>query len=134
MNTSPVNIELVRELPDKRAALRACVLYSGKQLKRVAYEIGVNDPGHLSKMLNVHADPRHFPPEKENLLMDVCGNEIPLLWSLVARGYPPPSALQDLIAENSRLKERLAGLQSELERMRAEQRQTINIFKNLEVR
>lgn len=134
MIVTPVNIDLVRELPDKRAALRACVLYSGKALKEIAFEIGVNDPGHLSKMLNVHADPRHFPPEKENILMDVCGNEIPLLWSLVARGYPPPSELQDLRTLNSQLQQQVAQLQAELDSMRSEQRLTFNIFKNVEVR
>jgi hypothetical protein len=134
MNVTPVNIELVRELPDKRAALRACVLYSGKALKEVAFEIGVKDPGHLSKMLNAHEDPRHFPPEKENILMDVCGNEIPLLWALIARGYPPPAHLEQLQAENAQLREKCARLQGELERMRQDQRQTFNIFKNLEVR
>lgn len=133
MNMTPVSIELVRELPDKRAALRACVLYSGKALKEVAFMIGVNDPGHLSKMLNLHADPRHFPPEKENILMDVCGNEIPLLWSLIARGYPPPSALQDLRELNAQLQLQVEQLKAELAAVRSEQKQTINIFKNLEV-
>ena len=135
MNSSPVSIELVRELPDKRAALRACALYSGKKLKEIAYEIGVNDPGHLSKMLNVHADPRHFPPEKENIFMDVCGNEIPLLWALMARGYSPPSAVQDYRDQNALLQAQVATLQAEVLRLQSEQRQVVqNIFKNFEVR
>lgn len=134
MNKTPITIELIRDLPDKRAALRACVLFSGKPLKQIAYEIGVNDPGHLSKMLNPHADPRHFPQEKENLLMDVCGNEVPLLWSLLKRGYEPPATLEQLRAENARLQQENARLQGELEQLRREQRTVANIFKTIEVR
>lgn len=134
MNGSSINIELVRELPDKRAALRTCALFSGKKLKQIAYEVGINDAGHLSKMLNVHADPRHFPPEKELIFMDVCGNEIPLLWTLLARGYEPPSAVRELHEQNAHLRAQIVRLQEEIGGFRSEQRQTINIFKNLEVR
>lgn len=134
MNISSVSVDLVRELPDKRAALRACVLYSGKALKEVAFEIGVNDPGHLSKMLNVQTDPRHFPPEKENILMDVCGNEIPLLWSLITRGYQPPAEVAGLQLENAQLREQINQLRADLDRCRQESRQTFNIFKNVELR
>jgi hypothetical protein len=134
MTRTVISMELITHLPDKRAALRACALYSGKQLKAIAYEVGINDPGHLSKMLNVHADPRHFPPEKENLFMDVCGNEIPLLWSLMSRGYSPPSALQELHAKNMQLQAEVDRLQAECARLRMEQGSMVNIFKNIEVR
>lgn len=133
MKNSPVSIDLIKELPDKRAALRTCALYSGKQLKQIAYEVGIKDPGHLSKMLNFHPDPRHFPPEKENLFMDVCGNEIPLLWSLLTRGYEPPATVDQLRMELLELREKNARLAAEVERLQRDQRQVVNIFKNLEV-
>lgn len=55
--------ELIAALPDLRSALRACLMFSGKQLKGVGFELGI-EASHLSKMFNTTDDPRHFPPEK----------------------------------------------------------------------
>jgi hypothetical protein len=114
---------IITELPDKRAALRATIMFSGKQLKAVAYDLGI-EQSHLSKMINPSDDPRHFPQEKENLLMDVCGNEILLRWALVSRGYPDLRLVQALEAENARLRE-------ELETVKNDRRVIMNVFKEV---
>jgi hypothetical protein len=122
--TRPVNEisnEIITELPDKRAALRATIMFSGKQLKAIAYEIGI-EQSHLSKMINPSDDPRHFPQEKENLLMDVCGNEVLLRWPLLSRGYPDLRRLLALEEENARLR-------AELETVRSDRKLIMNIFK-----
>jgi len=116
--------ELIAELPDLRAALRACLMFSGKQLKGVAFELGI-EGSHLSKMINTTEDPRHFPPEKINLMMDVCGNEIPLRWLMLRRSYPMPHAGQA---------DELARLRRENAELRAEARTIVNVFKTLEVK
>lgn len=121
---SRVSDELIAELPDLRAALRACQMFSGKQLKAVAFEVGI-EASHLSKMLNQTDDPRHFPPEKINLYMDVCGNEIPLRWQILKRGYP--------LAHAGELSE-LERLRRENAELRAEARTIVNVFKTLEVK
>lgn len=124
--TQPVNEisdEIITGLPDKRAALRATVMFSGKQLKAVAYEVGI-EQSHLSKMLNPSDDPRHFPQEKENLLMDVCGNEILLRWMNLSRGYPTPRQINDLEQDNARLR-------AELEVVKNDRRLVMNIFKEV---
>jgi hypothetical protein len=129
---SSITADFIRTLQDKRAALKACAMFSGKPLKVIAYELGI-DQGHLSKMLNSHDDPRHFPHEKENLLMDVCGNEIPLLWALLARGYQPPAEVEQLHRVNAQLQAENGQLREKVEELQREQRMTVNIFKNLEV-
>lgn len=123
MERTEVSDQLISELPDKRAALKACVMFSGKPLKAIAYELGIA-PDHLSKMLTPSPDPRHFPQEKENLLMDICGNEIPLRWALLKRGYASPRSVSALEKENQRLRK-------ELEEAKTDRRFVMNIFKSL---
>lgn len=123
MERTEVSDDLILQLSDKRAALRACVMFSGKPLKAVAFELGIS-ADHLSKMLNPSPDPRHFPQEKENLLMDVCGNEIPLRWALLKRGYASPRSVSALVAENERLR-------LELAQAKTDRKFVMNVFKSL---
>ena len=114
---------IITDLPDKRAALRATIMFSGRQLKAVAYDLGI-EQSHLSKMINPSDDPRHFPQEKENLLMDICGNEVLLRWALLSRGYPDLRLVLALEAENARLRE-------ELETVKNDRRVIMNVFKEV---
>lgn len=125
--------EAIKGLPDKQAALRTCALLSGKKLKTIAYEIEI-EASHLSKMLNPSDDPRHFPPNKENELMTLCGNEIPLAWAMLSRGYPSPRTAAELVRENAQLRARVDELVREVTALRGEQRLVMNVFKNMEVR
>lgn len=125
--------EVVKALPDKQSALRMCALLSGKKLKTLAYELEI-EASHLSKMLNPSDDPRHFPPNKENILMDLCGNELPLAWAMLSRGYPSPRTTAELVRENAALRARVDELVREVADLRGEQRLVMNVFKALEVR
>jgi transposase-like protein len=125
MTPNEISDEVVREFPDFRAAIRACLLFSGKQMKGVAFELGI-EPSHLSKMVNAGDEPRHFPPEKIPLLMSVCGNEIPLRWLSLSCGYPSPLRVSSLEAE-------LVRLRMENEQLRGESKVLINVFKSVEI-
>lgn len=120
-----VSDDVVKELPDLQAAIRACILFSGIGMKTIAIELGI-EQSHLSKMVNPSEDPRHFPPNKLPLLMDICGNDVPLRWLLIRRGYHTPREVADMEREIYTL--RLSVERSALERV-----QLTNVFKKVEV-
>lgn len=119
-----ISDEVVRSAGDMQTAVRFCILYSGKQLKEIAFELGI-EASHMSRMVNPSDEPKHFPLNKLIQLMEVCGNEIPLRWLCLRRGYPTPRLVEDIQRENAVLK-------LDLERAGLERAQTINIFKRLE--
>lgn len=118
-----INDEFIKVIPDKRAALAACVKLSGLPPKAVAGALHI-DYSHFTKMLSAAGGDslRHFPQDKENDLMDICRNEVPLSWQLIKRGYPSTHVITCMLAE-------LAALRDEVERLRADQRSVTNVFK-----
>lgn len=78
------------------------------------------DPAHWSR---VKVGQAHFPQERLEKLMDVCGNEVPLRWLSLRRGYELTPMLTEmerrllvekaekdrLAAENKILREMLTG-------------------------
>ena len=63
-------------------AISLCVQLSGLDDKEVYLALEI-DAGHWSRIMKGDA---HFPPNKLNDLMDLCGNEAPLLWLAHSRG------------------------------------------------
>lgn len=95
-NIISINDDFVRAIPDKRAALAACVKLSGLPLKAVSGGLSI-EHSHLTKMISGTGDSlRHFPHEKELALMELCRNEIPLIWLLIRRGYPSLREIIDM--------------------------------------
>lgn len=78
--------EIIARCKDLRCALRMCIDVSGIAPKEIAFRMDI-DAGHFSRMTNAGDDPRHFPLERINELMIICGNEIPLRWMALSRGY-----------------------------------------------
>jgi hypothetical protein len=117
----PVNVDLaaVTRQSSLNAALVYCVGASGLDRKQVYTALGI-DAATWSRIESAQA---HFPLNKIEGLMDICGNEAPLMWLLNARGYDWASVREkqtemerrvaDLQQENSDLK-RLFRLQSQL--------------------
>lgn len=99
---------------DLRGAIRLCIETSGLQVKEIAFELNINKD-HLSRMVNTSDDPRHFPPERLNDLMTTCGNEIPLRWLAMSRGYGLYRLKTELELENERLRLELEEKQREHE-------------------
>ena len=117
-----INDDYVRAIPDKRAAITACVKLSGLPPKAVASGLSI-EHSHLTKMITGTGDSlRHFPHEKELALMDLCRNEIPLIWLLIRRGYPSIREILDMQAE-------LCALRAEVVRLRSEAGAIKNVFK-----
>jgi len=88
--------EQVGQIPSLTRACFKCVEEGGLQDKSICIELGI-DPGVLSRARSGQA---HFPPDKIDALMDLCGNEIPLRWQTLKRGY-------GLVKLKSRLEEEL---------------------------
>jgi hypothetical protein len=64
-------------------AINLCIDLSGLEDKEVYLPLGI-DAGHFS---NLRKGKGHFPPDKVNDLMDLCRNEVPLIWLAHSRGY-----------------------------------------------
>lgn len=79
----PVDMDTIIRQPSWLAAIRLCVQVSGLQDNQVGPEIGIQE-AQFSRIL---AGKANFPPNKLIPLMEVCGNEIPLLWLAHHRGY-----------------------------------------------
>lgn len=63
-------------------ALDLCIRSSGRDPKMLYLDLAI-DKGHWSRMLSGQA---HFPHDKLEALMDLCGNDIPLQWLAWRRG------------------------------------------------
>ncbi len=100
---------------DFRAAIRLCIEVSGLERKELAYHLGIQD-AHLSRMLadSKDEDQRHFPISKITKLMEVCGNEIPLRWLALSRGYGLFRLKSEVELENERLKAELSAQEAKL--------------------
>lgn len=117
--------EKVAALSTFAAALSECAALSGLKDKTVAIEAGV-DAALWSRMKSGDAGVKG---ELLDALMDICGNELPLLWLLHRRGYDMSSLRRresELEKENRELREQLGLVQHERE---IEQRVVSNMLR-----
>lgn len=96
--------------PTKIAAIKLCISSSGLSADEVCRSLRI-DSGHWARMMS---DKAYFPNNKEQALMDLCGNEIPLIWDIERRGYD----FATLRKHNSDLEKRVVQLQAQLEQER----------------
>ena len=78
-----VPLDLVVKQHSLSAAIALCVPVSGLEEKEVYLSLEI-DAGHWTRIMKGDA---HFPVNKLNNLMDLCGNEAPLMWLANSRGY-----------------------------------------------
>lgn len=86
----PQNVDpsLVIAQPTLLGAIKLCVSLAGFDSDKQVYaQLGI-DAGHYSRILRGEA---HFPVDRLSDLMDLCGNEAPLIWLTNMRGYDPAS-------------------------------------------
>lgn len=99
-----VSDEVIARLPSKLAAIKLAQEVAGLDDQEICGALQV-DPGQWTRIKNGQA---HFPTNKELAFYDVCGNEIPLRWLAMQRGYELKRRLSDIEAENERLRAALA--------------------------
>jgi len=106
---------LVLAQPSLLAAIKLCISAAGFEADKQVYgELDI-DAGHWSRILRGEA---HFPVDKLAALMDLCGNDAPLIWLVHARGFDPTSLRRletDVERELRAAREQLALLQAERE-------------------
>ena len=78
-----VDMALVKRQNSLAGAIALCVQAAGIEDKEVYLSLGI-DAGHWTRISKGDA---HFPVNKLNALMDLCGNEAPLQWLANSRGY-----------------------------------------------
>lgn len=78
-----VPMELVLKQTSMLGAIALCTQLSGLEEKEIYLTLGI-DAGHWTRITKGEA---HFPMNKLNDLMTLCGNEAPLLWLANSRGY-----------------------------------------------
>lgn len=74
---------ILKKCKDFRAAIRFCVDNAPVDESVICAELEI-DPGHWTRIKKGDA---HFPDHKMMDLIDICGNEIPLRWLALSRGY-----------------------------------------------
>ena len=115
---SEVPIELVLKQRQLGGAIALCVQLSGLEDKEVYMTLGI-DAGHWSRILKGDA---HFPINKLNSFMDICGNEAPLIWLAHSRGY-------GLMLLKSEAERRAEAAEDELEKEREKTRMLMSLLK-----
>lgn len=104
-----VSLDDVQRQPSGAAAIALCATKSGKLDKILAADIGAQD----AVWSRIQTTGKGFSLEQLSLLMDSCGNEAPLEWLLMHRGYDPRS-LRKLESETeTKLREANEALQRE---------------------
>jgi len=70
--------------PTLLAAVKLAISVGGFEADKEVYGALGIDAGHWSR---IHRGEAHFPLDKLPALMDLCGNEAPLIWLTHRRGY-----------------------------------------------
>ena len=78
-----VPLNLIAKKTTMMGAINLCVQLSGLEEKEVYLTLGI-DAGHWTRIMKGDA---HFPVNKLNQLMDLTGNNAPLIWAANARGF-----------------------------------------------
>lgn len=83
-----IDVAIVTAQPTFLAAIKLCVSVAGFESDKQVYSALGIDASHWTRILRGDA---HFPVDKLTELMDLCGNEAPLIWLTHNRGYDPAS-------------------------------------------
>lgn len=77
-----VSFEVITAQRTMLNAVMTCISVSGRDAKAIYIDLEI-DKGHWSRIMDAKA---HFPIDKLERLMDLCGNDIPLQWMAWRRG------------------------------------------------
>ncbi len=124
--TTMVDHKLIEAQPSLLAAIKLCITLGGLAADKEVYMPLAIDAGHWSRILRGEA---HFPVDKLPALMDLCGNEAPMLWLLRARGYDATS-LRKLETETER---QLRQAQDRIRQLELEREVELRLISRLKV-
>lgn len=82
----PVDDAIVKRCDSLLDAIHLCIYLSRFAHERIAGQLGI-DPGHWTRMMQGRA---HFPPNKVQPLMELCGNLAPLQYLMALNGLKLP--------------------------------------------
>lgn len=102
---------VIAKQQDFLSSIRLCISSSGLNDNQVAMELEIQE-AQFSRILKGQA---HFPPNKLEELMDVCGNEVPLRWLAMHRGYGLNKLKSRLESELEEEKQKNAELELKLQ-------------------
>ncbi len=105
-----ISDEVILKCPDFLEALRLCKSISGLTDLQLAQELEI-EQAHWSRIWSGQA---HFPPKKIPKFMDLCGNEVPLRWMSLTRGYELRRMKSQVEIENETLRSQLEQERTEL--------------------
>lgn len=81
-----VDQRVIDAQPSMTAAIRLCQQMSGLEDKEIVGRHGI--VGDIAQWSRITRSGQHnFPQDKLCTYMDVCGNEVPLIWLARSRGY-----------------------------------------------
>jgi hypothetical protein len=108
-----IDLALVRRQHSMLAAVKLCISMAGLEADKEVYmPLGI-DAGHWTRIMRGEA---HFPIDRLPDLMDLCGNEAPLIWLLDNRGYD----VHSLRRKETEVERKLREAEEQIERMRRE--------------
>ncbi len=84
----PVDEEIIGRCESMLDAIHLCIYLSRFSHDRICDQLGI-DNGHWTRMLQGRA---HFPPNKIQPLMELCGNLAPLQYLMALNGLRIPGA------------------------------------------
>lgn len=108
VNPVDVPLETIMRRRDFLGAINLCIELSGLADKEICLDLGI-DPAQWSKIRKGEA---HFPPNKLQRLMLICGNQVPLVWLARTHGYE----LVQIETETQRLLKEERAKREEVER------------------
>ena len=109
-----VPADLIEKQKSLSAAIALCIQLSGLEEKEVYMTLGI-DAGHWTRIMKGDA---HFPVNKLDVLMDLCGNEAPLQWQAKKRGYALVMIKTEAERRAEEAEERLRAAEAENKLMR----------------
>lgn len=135
MANEQISLDLVREMRSidegliatqqtMLAAIKLCISLGGFDADKEVYGLLGIDAGHWSR---IHKGEAHFPVNKLCALMDLAGNEAPLMWLVHARQYD----LSSLRKRETETERKLRLALERIEELEARERLTIEVLKQV---